>query len=136
MSMELEAEIQDKVLRTIAGKVRQNIPVDRAEARYMLTTSDILDLGKIAHYLRTRFHADNAYYGVNMNLNYTNICELRCPLCAYSCDENDREAFTLSLDEVETMVRRAVSLGIDEVHIVGGLHPALKLEYFEEVLRR
>ncbi len=134
--MKLSEQIWNESLRKIAEKVDQNIPVDRADAREMLTTNDVLDLGTIAHHVRTRLHGDAAYYGVNMNLNYTNICELRCPLCAYSCDEGDPQAFLLSLDEIQERVQRAVHRGIDEVHIVGGLHPELKLDYFEEMLQR
>ena len=97
--MVLPDNIQNKKLRSIAEKVCNNIPASKEDALYMLTTHDILDLGTIAHYIRTKLHGDIAYYGVNMNLNYTNICELRCPLCAFSCDENDEKAFLLSPDE-------------------------------------
>ena len=133
--MQLSDNIDNNILRTIAEKVCRNIPVSRADVRYMLTTNDILDLGVIAHYIRTKLHKDITYYGVNMNLNYTNICELRCPMCAFSSDEGDEAAFLLSLDEIETKMRNAVSFGIDEVHIVGGLHPGLTIDYFEEMLR-
>jgi len=133
--MALPDNIQNRKLRSIAEKVCNKIPVGREDAFYMLTTDDILDLGAIAHYIRTRLHGDIAYYGVNMNLNYTNICELRCPLCAYSCDEDDEKAFLLSSDEIEQRIKNAVSIGIDEVHIVGGLHPHLTINYFEQLLR-
>jgi len=127
--------IQNKKLRSIAEKVYSDVPVSKEDALCMLQTNDILDLGAIANHIRTRLHGDIAYYGVNMNLNYTNICELRCPLCAYSCDENDENAFLLSFDEIEERIQNAVSMGIDEVHIVGGLHPKLTLDYFEKMIR-
>jgi aminodeoxyfutalosine synthase len=128
--------IKNKKLRCIAEKVADNVPVNKEDALYMLTTNDILDLGTIAHHVRTSLHGSVAFYGVNMNLNYTNICELRCPLCAYSCDEGDKNAFVLSLEEIEKRIQSAVAMGIDEVHIVGGLHPKLTLDYFEKMLRR
>lgn len=128
--------IKNKALRVIADKVAGGIPVSEADGLTMLGTADILELGLIAHALRTRLHADVAYYEVNMNLNYTNVCELHCPLCAYARAEGDAGAFTLSLDEIEGKVRQADALGIDEVHIVGGLNPALKLDYFEAMLKR
>jgi len=133
--MKLNDTIKNPKLREIAGKVLDGIPVDKSDAVCMLTTNDILDLGSIANHIRTKLHEDRAYYGVNLNLNYTNICELRCPLCAYSCDREDKNAFTLSLEDVEERVRKAVDFGIDEVHIVGGLNPDLKLDYFESVLK-
>jgi len=133
--MVLLDSIQNKKLRRIAEKVCKNIPASKEDALYMLATHDILDLGTIAHYIRTKLHGDIAYYGVNMNLNYTNICELRCPLCAFSCDENDENAFLLSFDDIKQRIHSAAGSGIDEVHIVGGLHPNLTIEYFEEMLR-
>ena len=98
--MNLPDTIQNKTLRRIAEKVSSNAPVNREDALYMLSTHDILDLGAIAHHMRTVLHGDTTYYGVNMNLNYTNICELRCPLCAFSCDEEDKNAYLLSHDEI------------------------------------
>jgi aminodeoxyfutalosine synthase len=133
--MTFPKNIQNKKLRSVAEKVYSNVPVTKEDALCMLTTGDILDLGAIADYIRTRLHGNLAYYGVNMNLNYTNICELRCPLCAYSCDENDENAFLLSYDDIEERVQNAVSMGIDEVHIVGGLHPKLTLGYFERMIK-
>ncbi len=134
--MGLAENIKDKKLKAVAEKVENNIPVDEKDAIEMLTTNSILDLGEIAHHIKTRLHGDSVYYGVNMNLNYTNICELRCPLCAFSKDAGDEGSYLLTLDEIEERVSEAVSSGIDEVHIVGGLHPDLKLDYFEEMLSR
>ncbi len=134
--MSLTDSIKDKKLKTIAEKVETSIPVDEKDAMEMLTTDSILDLGEIAHHIKTKLHGNNVYYGVNMNLNYTNICELRCPLCAFSKDQGDEGSYLFSLDEIESRVAEAVEFGIDEVHIVGGLHPDLKLDYFEEMLSR
>ncbi|MFH2045128.1 MAG: CofH family radical SAM protein [Pseudomonadota bacterium] len=128
--------VLNKRLKKIAVKVFEEIPVSKTDAKYMLSTNDILDLGKISNFLRTKMHGDKAFYGVNMNLNFTNICELRCPLCAFSRDEGDNDAYLLSLDEIEKRVKNAVLSGIDEVHIVGGLNPKLKIDYFEQMLRR
>ena len=72
--MQFPDNIQNKMLRGIADKVCNNIPASREDALYMLTTNDILDLGAIAHSVRTRLHQNTTYYGVNMNLNYTNVC--------------------------------------------------------------
>ena len=133
--MDLIDNIQNKTLKNIAEKVCNDIPVNSEDALYMLSTHDILDLGSIAHYIRTRLHKDITFYGVNMNLNYTNICELRCPLCAFSCDKGDQKAYLLSHDEIEKKVRTAVDFGIDEVHIVGGLNPDLTIDYYEKMFR-
>ena len=137
MSVEIPLDrIRDPALRAIARKVNEGVPVDSEDARTMLTTSSILDAGLMAHAVRTVINGRRVYYGVNMNLNYTNVCTLRCPLCAYSRDAGDPDAYTLGLDEIERRVRAAAETGIDEVHIVGGLNPALPLDYYLEMVRR
>jgi aminodeoxyfutalosine synthase len=123
-------------LRAVAEKVLMNRPVTETDALAMLTTNDVLELGLIADSVKTALHGDIIFYSVNMNLNYTNICELRCPLCAFSCSKGDQSAYTLTLDEIEQRVRNASHDGIDEVHIVGGLNPELEITYFVEMLRR
>lgn len=128
--------IKDKKLIPVSEKVLSGTPVNDEDLKVMLSTDDVVGLGSIASYMREEINGRKAYYGVNMNLNYTNICELRCPLCAFSCDRDDPNAYTCSLDEIEKMVSREVERGIDEVHIVGGLNPSLKIDYFEEMLRR
>jgi aminodeoxyfutalosine synthase len=134
--MQLPDAIHNKTLKNIARKVMEHIPVTRDDAFAMLTTTDIMELGAIADHIRTRYHGNTTYYSVNINLNYTNICTLRCPLCAFSCDPGDEQAFVLTMDDIEKRVLQAVGDGIDEVHIVGGLHPDLTLDYFEEMLRK
>ncbi len=128
--------ILDPKIAAVAEKVLAGAEADADDALAMLATTDILGLGSVANHLRESVNGNRAYYGVNMNLNYTNICELRCPLCAYSRDACDPDAYLYSLDEIERRVRGAAAKGIDEVHIVGGLHPELKLDYFEDMLRR
>ncbi|TAL31021.1 MAG: CofH family radical SAM protein [Spirochaetes bacterium] len=130
------AAFSNTKLRAIARKVLDGEPAGVDDAHAMLTTGDVLELGLIANHVRRALHGDRVYYGVNMNLNYTNVCELRCPLCAFSRDACDPDAYTFSLDEIEARVREAVAFGIDEVHIVGGINPALSLDYFFEMLRR
>jgi aminodeoxyfutalosine synthase len=128
--------IKDSSLISIANKVIAGTETSGEDVLTMLSTNDILGLGCIANFVRERLNGNRAYYGVNMNLNYTNICEIRCPLCAFSCDKGDEKAYLYSLDEIEKRVKDAVVFGIDEVHIVGGLNPELKIDYFEEMLRR
>ncbi|MEN6321682.1 MAG: CofH family radical SAM protein [Syntrophaceae bacterium] len=132
----LSDRIKNRKLKNIAEKVVNGVSVNESDTLAMLATNDILELGLIARFLKTKLHGDAVYYSVNMNLNYTNVCELRCPLCAFSRSENDADAFTLTPDEIEEKVINAVSSGIDEVHIVGGLNPKLKIDYFVEMLRR
>jgi len=133
--MSLPDIIKNRDLKSIARKVEEQRPVSSADALTMLTCNDILDLGVMAHHIRTKLHGRTTYYGVNRNLNYTNICVLRCPLCAFSKDPGEEGAYLLSLDEIEKAASGAVADGLDEIHIVGGLHPNLDLDYAEEMIK-
>lgn len=128
--------IQDKKLAEIWGRVKGGEPATEADLKAMLSTDDVIGLGAMASFMRYSINGRKGFYGVNMNLNYTNVCELRCPLCAFSCDEGDEKAYLYTLEEIERRVKAEADRGIDEVHIVGGLHRGLKLDYFEEMLRR
>ncbi len=132
----LMKRVHEPRLSKIAEAVIAGEPARENDLEYLLSTNAILELGAIADFVRRRLHQNRAYYGVNMNLNYTNVCELRCPLCAYSKDEGEEGAFTLSLDEIDEKVKTAVARGIDEMHIVGGLNPAIPFEYYVEMLSR
>src|SRR6056297_1208143 len=129
-------QIKNPRMRAIAETVCSRKPVEPAALTEMLATDDILDLAAVAGFMCRRLHGNRVFYGVNMNLNYTNMCELRCPLCAFSCDPGDEKGYVLSLDEIEDRVRAAAADGIDEVHIVGGLNPELDMAYYEEMIRR
>ncbi len=124
--------ISDSNLEAIVEKVDAGIPVTDEDAYTMLSTNDIIGLSAIAHKVKTKLHGVNVFYGVNMNLNYTNICILRCPLCAFSRNKGDGDAYCLSLEEIAQKIENAGD--IDEVHIVGGLHPDLPFSYYEEML--
>ncbi len=133
--MSLPDIIKNRDLRSIARKIVEQRPVSSADALTMLTCNDILDLGAMAHHIRTRLHGRTTFYGINRNLNYTNICVLRCPLCAFSKDPGEEGAYLLSLEEIEQAVSAAVTDGLDEIHIVGGLHPDLDLDYAEKMIK-
>ncbi len=127
--------IKDQRLLPIANKIIQSIPANEEDLKIMLQTKVIIGLSVMANEVRMSKHRNNVYYGVNMNLNYTNICELRCPLCAFSKDFNDSDAYFYSIDDMVMKVKAAVKFGIDEVHIVGGLYPDIDIHYFETVFK-
>ncbi|MFW5901522.1 MAG: radical SAM protein [Thermodesulfobacteriota bacterium] len=136
MRDELLQQIGSPRMRRIAEDVCAGRPVGAQALAGMLATDAIMDLGAVAGHVCRQLHGSRVFYGVNMNLNYSNMCELRCPLCAFSCDPGDPKGYTLSLDEIEARVSSAVDDGIDEVHIVGGLNPELDMAYYEEMIRR
>ncbi len=92
-----------------------------------------LAVGALAHLVRTRMHGDKTFYVINQHIKYTNVCVNGCVFCAYQREEGQKGGFTLSIDEAIAKIDSA-ALTPREIHIVGGCHPKLELNYFEELL--
>jgi len=91
----------------------------------------------MAHQVRLRMHGHQAFYAVNLHINPTNICTVRCKFCSFSRDAGAADAYALTPNQIEETVRAAIEQSqINEVHIVGGHNPALNFEYYEEMIRR
>lgn len=91
----------------------------------LFQSSDLLRVGRLADLVRQRKVADDAYFVVNRHINYTNVCRNRCLFCAFSRDQGEPGAFTMSLKQVLTRAEEAVAQGATEIHVVGGENPGL-----------
>ena len=125
-----------KELRPIAEKVEAGQRISETDALTLYRSSDLNALGIIANVLRQRKNGNYATYIHNRYINYSNVCILSCQFCAFAAKKRDAHAFEYAIDEIIGAVRDALSLGITEVHMVGGLHPTLKKEWYLELLRR
>jgi len=124
-------------LKDIAEKVYAAERLSFEDGLRMLSSNDLPLLGHLADKKRKELHGDKVYYSVNLHLNPTNVCYLSCQICAFQRKLGEEGAYTMSLDEIESRVKRALEAHcINEVHIVGGLHPKLKLDYYLEMVGR
>lgn len=102
----------------------------------LFESHDLLAIGQAADLVRRRKVGDKAYFIQNRHINHTNVCRNMCKLCAFAREPGQAGAYTMSLDEIEEKARECRGLDINEVHIVGGLHPDLPFEYYEEMMSR
>lgn len=123
-------------LKDIYKKVQARERVSAEDGIRLFLSNDLLLIGEIANLVRQRLHQDNTYYIINRHINYTNICKNRCSFCAYSKDEGDSKAFTLTIDQIMDKAKDCNEKGIKELHIVGGLNPNLPFEYYIEMLEK
>ena len=96
---------------------------------------DIHAVGALAFHVRTRLHGDKTYFVRNRHINYSNVCVNNCRFCAFRRDTGDDGAFALSKEDI---IARALDDGghpFAEIHVVGGCHPDLRLDWFEDVFR-
>ncbi len=119
------APIRDKIL---AG---QRLSLEDGQA--LFDCPDPHAVAALALTVRRRLHGDAVHYVINRHINPTNICVNRCRFCAYRRDEGQEGAYVLSVDQAMDKLARAGN--VDEVHIVGGCHPDLGLDYYLELAR-
>lgn len=116
--------------RTLAGT---RLTPEDGEA--LFACPDIHAVGALAFHARTRLHGDKTYFVRNRHINYSNVCVNNCRFCAFRRDTGDDGAFTLSKADI---IARALDDGghpFAEIHVVGGCHPDLRLDWFEDVFR-
>ena len=123
------AQIEQKI---IAGK-----PIDREEALWLLTEADLLKTGKLSDAIRRQKHPENRVtFVVDRNVNYSNICESQCKFCAFYRSSDAEDAYLLDYDEIFAKVAELVENGGTQLLMQGGLHPTLKIEWFEDLFRQ
>ena len=123
-----------KELRPIAEKIEAAQRVSEADAIVLYRATDLNALGMMANVVRERKNGNFASYIHNRYINYSNICILSCQFCAFAAKKRDAHAFEHAASEIIDAVAKALPLGITEVHMVGGLHPTLKKEWYIDLL--
>src|SRR5690242_7458372 len=127
--------VQRSQLRDLYDKVAAGERISEDEALRLFETKDLNTLGAIADLARQRKVGDRATYILNRYINYSNYCILSCQFCAFARKKRDADGFQYSIEEIVQKAREALKLGITELHIVGGLHPTLRFEYYVDLLK-
>ncbi len=123
-------------LRGIAEKVDAGTRLNEDDALQLYSSRDLNALGIMASAVRARKNGNHVTYILNRYVNYSNICVLSCQFCAFAARKRDAHAFELAAEEIVGAVRDALTLGITEVHMVGGLHPTLKKDWYLDLVRQ
>lgn len=125
-------------LSSILDKVLSGERLTFEDGLALFACPDLTAVGALAAHARFRRHGDAAFYVVNRQVNYTNVCVNGCLFCAFRRDhEEEPGAFVLSKKDILARLEAAQTgtLRLDEMHMVGGCHPGLGLAWFEDVLR-
>lgn len=124
----------DEQFSAIRAKVESGQALCRDEALLLLTQADLLQLGQLADEQRKKRHPDGQVsFVVDRNVNYSNVCNCKCRFCAFYCDEDDESAYLLDYEEIFEKVQELVDHGGTQLLMQGGVHPSLKIEWFEEL---
>ena len=105
----------------------------QAEILFGINSSEEVELiRKYADILRNNIAGDKVSYIVNLNVNFTNICESVCLFCGFRRNEGDPEAYILDLERFEEQLAHAAKEGISEICFQGGLYSRLKIRGLEQ----
>src|SRR2546429_1568804 len=135
LSLRMNYQPIPKELRPIAERIEARERLSEADALTLYRANDLNALGMIANLVRERKNGNFATYIHNRYINYSNICVLSCQFCAFAAKKRDAHAFEHPVGEIIQVVADALPLGITEVHMVGGLHPTLKKDWYLDLLR-
>jgi len=105
------------------------------EALELVKSTDLKELGRLATERKNELHPDNIVsFIVDRNINYTNICWVDCGFCAFYRHINDDDAYVLSFEEIGKKIEELLEIGGTQILFQGGVHPKLKIEWYEELV--
>ena len=135
--MRLGELVHDPRLRAIAEKVEADERLSREDGITLYQSSDLLGIGALADAVNRRTNGNRVFFSANQHINPTNVCILRnvCVFCSFARMPKEEGAYTRSLDEVFAEAEAARHGPTTEFHIVGGLHPKLRLAYYTDMMR-
>ena len=125
-----DSEIRDILEKAVAG---DRLSFD--EGVRLFDSNDLAAMGWAANAVRERHYGDTTYYLKNRHINYSNVCKYDCFFCSFFRKSKDDEgAWEWTVDEVLEHVADYKDTGLQEFHIVGGVHPDLPFSYYTEML--
>lgn len=124
------------IYTAIENKILSGERLNREEGEALLACHDLNYLSALANWKREQV-TDPAYvtYNIGRNINYTNVCWVRCKFCAFYRTPGHNEGYVHSTEAILDKCRELVEAGGREVLLQGGLHPELKIEWYEDLLR-
>ncbi|HEX8792397.1 MAG TPA: cyclic dehypoxanthinyl futalosine synthase [Polyangiaceae bacterium] len=106
------------------------------EGERLAEEASLFDLGLAADAIRKRKHPKGVVtYIVDRNVNYTNVCTTSCRFCAFYRPLGHPEAYVLSREELAKKLQEVVDAGGVQILLQGGLHPELRIEWYEDLFR-
>ncbi len=132
----LVAYTADAALKKIGEKILRKERITFEEGVTLFEKGSLSWLGALANWVREQKHGNKTYFNRNFHIEPTNVCVFSCKFCSYSrLYAHKEEGWELSIEQMMHIVKSYDGKPVTEVHIVGGVHPKMNLEFFLELLR-
>ena len=113
--------------------------ITREQALEYFRSDDLIGVGMEADAVRRRLHPENVVsYIIDRNINYTNFCTEYCTFCAFYRPlkgARSEEGYILDFETIYEKIAETEELGGTGVLMQGGIHPELKIDWFERLFR-
>ena len=127
----------DTDLKIIASKVKKAERITDEECLTLFEKGSLSFVGTLANFIREKLHGNKTYFNRNFHIEPTNVCVFSCAFCSYSrLYAHKEDGWELSIDQMLDIVKTYDGKPITEVHIVGGVHPKMNMEYFIELMQK
>jgi len=126
--------ISSKTEKILTKSLDEQITVEEANHLMNIQGPDLYPLLATADYLRHEIVGDDVTFINNCNINFTNICTVRCGFCAFGKDADDPEAYILNDEQILAKAQGAVEKGAHEFCVMGGVLPDADIEYYEHLM--
>ncbi len=129
--------VSDKALKNIGEKVLAEQRISFDEGVLLFEKASLPFVGALANLVRENKHGNKTYFNRNFHIEPTNVCVFSCAFCSYSRLYAHRdEGWELSLEQMMHIIKSYDGKPITEVHIVGGVHPKLNLQFFVALMKQ
>ena len=136
-SIEVILKNSNKKIQDITQKIIQKISINNEDALYLFENATLSTVGVLANYIREQKHGDLTYFNRNFHIEPTNICVFSCNFCSYSkLYAHREEGWELTTEQMLAIVKKYDNQPVTEVHIVGGVHPKLSLDFFIDLIKK
>jgi aminodeoxyfutalosine synthase len=126
----------DAALNAIARKVLAGQRISSEEGLTLFEKASLPFVGALANFVREQKHGQVTYFNRNFHIEPTNVCVFSCHFCAYSrLYAHREEGWELSIGQMMHLVKKYDGQPVTEVHIVGGVHPKMNLDFFCDLLK-
>jgi aminodeoxyfutalosine synthase len=129
------ATSSNEQITKISSKVFNGERISDDDALYLFKYAELSEIGVLANYVREKKNGKYTYFNRNFHIEPTNLCVFSCKFCSYSQEYKHKEAgWELTIEQMLNKVKAYDGIPITEVHIVGGVHPKMDVEFFGELL--
>ena len=123
-------------LKQVAEKVKAGQRITDEDCLLLFEKGSPGFVGSLANHIKERLHGDKVFFNRNFHIEPTNVCVFSCNFCSYSRLYAHREdGWELSIEQMLDMVKKYDGMPVTEVHIVGGVHPKMDLQFFADLLK-